>query len=503
MLENKKFIYIFLFGALAAIGFAPFNFFPATIISLCALFLFLEKSEGKKVTFWLGFCYGYGYFLAGIYWIAISLLVDAQKFAWLIPFALTLIPAVLALYFAFLALVYKKFRFKLLSQNIVFFAILWVIFEILRSILFTGFPWNLLGYSLFFSDYMVQSANIFGIYGLSFLAVIFSLTMVAITDKTRLGKTFSSFLILSFAINFIYGYCYINKQNISLKDEKIRIVQGNIKQDLKWDRYQKYQNLLKHIAISNASNKDDIKIVLWPETAVPYAVFEDDEKLLAKIKEAVPQNGFLITGALRFKLDDAKIRIDNAYNSIFAISNDEIKYYDKHHLVPFGEYVPLQKFLPFIDKITDGAVGFSKGEGAKTVEIQGIKFSPLSCYEVIFPNEIIDKNNRPDILINTTNDAWFGNSSGPFQHFNMTRMRAIEYGISLARAANNGISAYIDPFGRVTSSILLNETGFIDVQMIRKLPETPFSKFGNLMLLVLFLPFLLVILIKNTPNIKY
>jgi apolipoprotein N-acyltransferase len=497
MLENKKFIYIFLFGALAAIGFAPFNFFPATIISVCALFLFLEKSMNKKTAFWLGFCYGFGYFLAGIYWIAISLLVDAPKFAWLIPFALTLIPAVLALYFAFLAFIYQKFRFESHSKNIVFFAILWVIFEILRSNLFTGFAWNLLGYSLFFSHYLVQSANVFGIYGLSFLAVIFSLTIVSFANKTKGGRVFSSLLILSFAINFSYGYCYIYYKNLYVKDEKIRIVQGNIKQDLKWDNYQKYQNLLKHIAISNAKNKDDIKVVLWPETAVPYPIFDDNYELLAKIKEALPKNGFLITGALRLTLNDEKDRVKNAYNSIFAISNDELKYYDKHHLVPFGEYVPLQKFLPFIDKITDGAVGFSKGEGAKTVEMQGLKFSPLSCYEVIFPNEIIDKNNRPDILINTTNDAWFGNSSGPYQHFNMTRMRAIEYGISLARAANTGISAYIDPFGRVISSIALNETGFIDVKMIEKLPETPFSKFGNLMVLMLFLPFLSVFLVKN------
>ena len=162
-------------------------------------------------------------------------------------------------------------------------------------------------------------------------------------------------------------------------------------------------------------------------------------------------------------------------------------FYDKHHLVPFGEYVPLQKFLPFIEKITQGGVGFSNGDGAKTIVANNLKFSPLICYEAIFFNEIIDKNNRPDLLVNLTNDAWFGFSTGPFQHFDMARMRAIEHGISLARVANTGISAMVDPFGRVVKKINLNDEGAIDVASIEALPPTIYEKYDQLPLILLTL----------------
>ncbi len=498
-IKNNIFILAFLFGVLSAFCFAPFNFFIAAMISFSGFFLLLEKvKDSRKSTFLLGFVYGYGYFLSGIYWIAISLFIDFAKFGWLIPFALTIIPSILALYFAFFAISYQKICKKLKTefayQKIIIFAIIFVIFEILRSHLFTGFSWNLIGYSLMFSDYTTQLASFFGIFGLSFLAIIFSLSLILLYEKSRQNYYFLALIIVIFISNFLFGFYRINSLKLEQENFDLRIVQGNILQSLKWDARQKYHSFKKHIDISKMQENQNIKAIIWPETAVPYAIGIDQE-LILELKNVVNPNSFLITGALRVEFEKDSGELKEIYNSIFAVEKNEIKYYDKHHLVPFGEYVPLQKFLPFVEKITGGGVGFSSGSGAQTLEMKDLKFSPLVCYEVIFPDKIIDRKNRPDLLVNLTNDAWFKTSSGPYQHLLMSRMRAIEYGISLVRAANTGISAYIDPFGRIVDKIELNDTGFFDVKMIKPLNETIFSQFKYFVIILILLCVWLVLLI--------
>lgn len=478
-LENK-YLLSFISGGFCALALAPINFFIAAIISISIFYLLLEnKTQKPKQAFYLGLCYGYGYFLFGIYWIAISLLVDAQRFAWLIPFCLIFIPGAAALYFAGLAALYRKinnkFSLKFSYQKILIFALLWLFFEILRSNLLTGFSWNLIGYSLMFSNYTIQSASIFGIYGLSFLTILFCLIPISFIDKTRLGKIFSIILIIIFTGNFIFGYLRIQNTELKTTNTLIRLVQGNIEQDLKWDPAKKYQNFLKHIEITNSENKDNISTVIWSETATPY-IIDNNAQLMQELQKAVPENGFLITGALRNEI--SRNSEDVYFNSMFLIDKEgAIKHYDKHHLVPFGEYIPFSKFLPFLEKITGGASGFGEGSGPKTLEMQGFRISPLICYEIIFSDKIIDNNNRPNLLVNVTNDAWFGNSSGPYQHFNMAKMRSVEYGISLARVANTGITAYIDPLGQVQKQIALNKEGFIDVNFVDAIDETIFSHF--------------------------
>ena len=497
--KHKLFI-AFLAGSLCSLAFAPFNFFITSVASLSIFYSLLTKESLKKPIFYLGFFYGFGYFLSGVYWIAISLLVDASQFAWLIPFALTLIPAALALYFALFSITYKflinKFHFTKNYQKIVSFAICWVLFEILRSNLFTGFPWNLLGYSFLFDEAFSQISNIFGIYGLSFLAALSSLIPILFLKNNykKDDKIFAIILILLLFSSFCYGSFSINNTKLEIdQNTKLRLVQANIKQEMKWDINQKYQNFLKTISLTNSKDLSDVKAVIWSETSVPYAIDDDSPKLLEKLKLATPPQGMLITGALRLNYENEEIK--NAWNSVFILNQNGVtNFYDKHHLVPFGEYVPLQKFLPFINKITDGAIGFSQGSGAQTIEEQGLKISPLLCYEVIFSDEIIDKKSRPNLLVNLTNDAWFGVSSGPYQHLNMARMRSIEYGISLARVANTGITAFIDPFGRIVDKIDLNQEGVIDVNLIKSLPETIYGKYGYIPLSLLLLTFILILL---------
>lgn len=508
-LITNKYLLAIIFGACASLSFAPFHFFIAAVISVSVLYVLLEDEHVGKDIFLIGFWYGFGYFLSGVYWIAISLLVDASKFAWLIPFALTLIPAVLALYIAFFALTYKSLVKKLVLeqeyQRILLFAILWMIFEILRANLFTGFPWNLIGYVWMFDVAFAQSAKIFGIYGLSFFAILICLFPTLFFDahgRKRLAEisfldwVFALILIAAFSANAFYGRDYLDKTMIEEdRTTKIRLVQGNIAQEMKWGEEQKYKNFMKHVELTNSESLDDIAAVLWSETAVPYAV-GSSSKLMARLNQATPPKGVLVTGGLRIQNNSDGFQV---WNSIFTIGDGRIQdSYDKHHLVPFGEYVPLQKYIPIISKITDGSIGFSKGPGPQTLSAgDNFLFSPLICYEVLFSDKTINEGFRPDILVNLTNDAWFGESTGPYQHLDMARMRSIEYGIPMARVANTGVTAYIDPMGRIVKQIKLNQEGIFDVFLLKKLDPTMYEIYRYNVLAILIAIILLFLVLGS------
>lgn len=516
MKKNKFFknrpLIAFLAGAFCSLAFSPFNCFIAATVSFSIFYFLLEetpkhahhhghhKKLDKKQIFFIGFCYGFGYFLAGVYWISISLFVDIEKFFWLVPFAIILIPAVLAMYIGLFTLTYKWLVRELKCvenyQRILVFSVAWLCFEVLRSQLYSGFPWNLIGYIWMFDPVFAQSASIFGVYGLSLFAVLICLfpvlflninTVKKIKEITLGDEILAVFLTMILLGNLTYGFKRIDEQKIVKDSEtKLRLVQANIKQEIKWDPQQKYKNFAKHIEMTNSRDLTGVKAVIWSETSVPY-VIDDNPELLEKLRLATPPKGSLITGGLRVARDsESPEKISNIWNSVFLLEENGVRnFYDKHHLVPFGEYVPLQKYLPFLEKITDGAVGFSSGPGPKTLQAEAFSFSPLLCYEVIFSNNVIDQDKRPDLLVNLTNDAWFGNSPGPYQHFVMARMRAIEEGISLARVAGSGITAYIDPFGRIVKKIGLNEEGMIDVALIKKLEPTIFEKYSYLPLILL------------------
>jgi len=514
---KSKFFLSFIAGSLSALAFAPVYFFPALVISLSLFYFLLEKETKKKAIFWLGFCYGFGFFLAGNYWIAIPLFIDSGQFWWLSPFALTLLPASVSIYHASFALCYKallkKLKFSFAHQKIIIFSTTWLTFEILRVyFLYNGFPWNLSGYSLMFSEIFIQSANIFGIYGLTFIAVLAALSPVLFFDLKKKKITlktlhkseiiFAVFLFSALGANFLYGFFAIDeKKIISNEAVKIRFTQDDVVPTLKWDPREKYNNLNNVINLTNSASTDDLAAVIWSETSVPY-IIEKNPELLQMLKKATPENGVLITGAIRAEfLSDSKIK--NVWNSVFMLDKSGvIASYDKHHLVPFGEYIPLQleKFLPFIADIIDGGTSFSEGRGPQTIHAKGFSFSPTICYEILFPDKIIDKNDRPDLLVNITNDAWFGQSSEIYQHFDMARMRAIEHGIPLARVANGGITAFIDPFGRVVKSFNLNQEKFFDVFLLKKLEPTIYEKYSHgplLLLLAAFSIFLIIIPQKN------
>lgn len=518
-LSNKKSAAL-ISGSFLSLAFAPLNFFIAPLVALPIFYLLLEnelENKGLRKVFLLGFLFGFAHFLVGIHWIAISLLVDANQFAWLIPFALTIIPSILALYTALLAVSYKflvaKLRLNQTWQKILLFSFCWLLFEILRSNLLSGFPWNLLGYIWMFDLHFAQIGSVFGIYGLSFFAVLIGLFPVLFWQKPMpLSNKFFGVFLISLLIGIVlFGYSHIDEKKLTRDDKtKIRMVQANIKQEVRWDESERYRNFLKHVDMTNSKSLKGVKAVIWSEASVPYAL-NDAPELMEYLRYAVPKNGVLITGALRLDPFVTGKRFSSVWNSIFVVSEKgATQHYDKHHLVPFGEYVPFHQFLSFlyldeaVDQITGGGEGFSEGEGAKTLFTGAFSFSPLLCYESIFSGEVMDRDHRPDLFVNLTNDAWFGKSSGPYQHFDMARMRAIEYGISLVRVAGTGISALVDPFGRIVAKMDLGESGIYDVPLIKNEHPTIYGTYSYLPLAALLLVLLIILIVsprkKNEPQ---
>ncbi len=465
----------FILGLLSALAFAPIFLFPILLFTF-SYFLFLISCATKKSSFLLGWWFGFGYFIAGLYWISFALLVDINSFGWLIPFAVLLIPAITAIYIGLLTLL-TKILSKNKYQLLVNFICLWVLFEIIRVNILTGLPWLLLGYSLCFSDTLLQSSSVFGIYGLSFVVLCIACTPYLLLDcYKKLDLAFIITASLIFIINFAFGYFRLQNSTADLSNSMVRIVQANISQNLKWDHDERLNNIMKHINLTKQNN-DKIDYVIWPESAIPFPVSLQNR---LKFNDLIPKNSFLIAGGVRVNDERNPTKI---WNSIFVINSNGqiIDFYDKIHLVPFGEYVPLKKFIP-ATKITHGAIDFSSGPNLKTIKVSNNlpSFAPLICYEAYFPEDIILKEHLPDFIVNFTNDAWYGNTSGPYQHLYMTKLRAIEQGIPIIRAANTGISAIIDPYGRILKMLPLNKEGIIDLQLPKALKITTiYSKYLN------------------------
>jgi len=460
-------------GCILTLSFAPFDFWPTIFVAISFVFYLLQNSTNKKEAFWLGFCFAFAFFVSSIYWISASLLVDAKHFAWLIPFAITLIPALLATYYGLIFIIFTvlKQKFKLnIWQKALLFSLLWLIAEIARSTLFSGFSWNLLGYVSLSMPYIAQTADIWGVYGLSFCLCFCSIFSITWFNQRKQKEYWQYFGFATFIMIFclLYGFFRLNYiKTTTNKTWQIRLVQANIPQSTKWEETDKLKNLNHHIQLSQ--NNSHLDAIIWPETAIPFAVSNlNTHQLQQSLQSAIPKNGSLISGLIYIDYQNSDLQI---FNSAIHLNNQKSEFYHKHHLVPFGEYVPLHKYFHFLfldetlKTITNDAVNFSQGTGPQTLFANNFSFSPLICYEVIFGTKIINKQNPPDILINLTNDGWFGKTIGPYQHLAHAQMRAIEYRKPLLRVAGTGISAYINEYGKVVNHIPLQETKFLDVEV--------------------------------------
>ncbi len=463
----------FVLGLLLALALPPFYIFPLAFVAFSLILKLYDNTKNKKEAFKIGYWFGFGYFLLGLYWISAALLIDIKQFGWMIPFALFGIAAVVAVYIGLVFYLLSYFKAKGFLK-ILIFAALWTLVEVLRGILFTGFPWNLVGYIWSFSDSVIQTASVVGIWGLSFITVVTSsIFYLKLTSDISAKKSnlFIAGTLGFFCIINSFGYFRLYSHSTEfVPGVNLRIVQANIKQDLKWDEGEVFNNFNKQVDLSLSSGYQDITHIIWPESAIPYSL-DENSNLLSVLKDIVPKNGLLISGAVRREQSHDPLFPDisrNIWNSVLILGrNNKAEFYNKNHLVPFGEYIPFRNLLPLpINKITGGMLDFSVGGSKKIFNADNfVKFAPIICYEVIFPDGIVDSKERPQVLINVTNDAWYGYSTGPFQHFQMARMRSVEQGIPLIRAANTGISGVVDAYGRVIKKSNLEEEIVIDSKL--------------------------------------
>jgi len=476
-----------LLGLLAALALPPLYIFPLLVVGLTGLVWLIDSRRPALASFGAGWWWGFGHFIVAFYWIAESFLVDAARFGWMIPFAIGGLAAYMALYVGLAALV--AHRLKLSGPaKVIAFAALWVMGEWLRGHVVSGFPWDLTGYALAFSDAFNQYAALGGIWGLSLLTVVIAAMPATLGEGSRrLGLwSCAAVLVLAGALAGGGALRLAGASSGMVPNVLLRLVQPAIPQDEKWapDRSEQNVALLRELTL-RVPGWERISAAIWPETAVQF-LLERDQRLRQYLGEVVPAGDLLLTGALRG--EPLQGPLQSIFNSLEVIDHDGnlLGSADKFHLVPLGEYVPLRDLLPFLNKITPGSMDFTAGPGPRTLKLPGLPpAGALICYEVIFPGRVVDPSSRPQWLLNVTNDAWFGTSSGPYQHFTSARLRAVEEGLPLVRSANTGISGLIDPYGRVLETIALGHSGVRDVPLPAALVGlTPYARFGDLTLVL-------------------
>lgn len=483
-------------GAAGALAFAPFYVLPLLAVAFSMIILQLDgvaaEEKPLRTAFATGWWFGFGQFLVGLYWLALSFFVQADEFAWMAPFALFGMPAFLALFSATAAALAMRF-WRDDWRRIVVFALAWSILEYARGHVLTGLPWNLSGQALAGTAVGSQTAAYYGAYGLSFIAILLFAAPatglgrgLSIPERTR-GLVVS---IVGFAALFAIGAVRLAAPGPGVyEDIFLRVVQPSISQREKIDPKLWSRNIARHLALSEGPIPEGARAyVIWPENSAPYV--SEVKSALEAVSHSLPESAVLIAGTVR-RETDATGR-ERYYNSIAVIPETPtgrraVAFYDKHHLVPFGEYLPFKGVLRAVGlaQLAPYDDGFSPGPGPQTMSAGGPPFAPLVCYEAIFPGALYPRGNRPDWLLTVTNDAWFGDSSGPRQHLDQARLRSIETGLPMARAANTGVSAVIDAKGRYVRTLPLYKAGRIDAFLPKPLSPTLYARLGDVIYMMM------------------
>lgn len=495
----QKYATAFIFGLLTALAMPPIGAFYLLLVSVPGMIWLTQNSLTKKEAFLTGWSFGAGYFISSLYWISIALFVDIQSFWWVLPLSLIAGPAALALYYGFIPLLAWRYKGHATAYTLMFVTG-WALIEWVRGHALTGFPWNLPGYAWHYSLPVMQTNAAIGIYGLSLLTLLWA-TLPALSCTPH--KKFVPFIIISFLLAATAGGVRLYLHPSQPSDHyTVRIIQPNIPQSLKWDREAETRNFQQHINLTTAPSalKDPLTFIIWPETAVTSSLQQYPE-LAQYIRAKMPQHSTALLGNLHMTRD---VTGERFYNSLVVLNKETgiQDIYSKHHLVPFGEYIPFRHIL----NMTPIAAGiamvgdFTPGDGVSTLHLNNLpKPSPLICYEVIFPGAVARRDDRPDWLVNITNDGWYGKSAGPYQHFEIARARAIEEGLPLVRAANTGISATIDPLGRIVGMQPLGTSGIVDTFLPRALSSTIYSRVGDTLF---FLMIILLVIAGETLRLR-
>ena len=459
---------LFLCGLASCLAFAPYFVFPVLWVSFA--FLAVKNNRaGHKDSFLNAFCLGAGLGVAGMNWLAHAMVLGDGDYAWLVPLIWIGFGLFFGLYYgvsAWLASFSPSGYPRWFA-----FAGWFGLMEWVRGFAFSGFPWNVVGN--IWNGYLpvLQLVSVVGVYGLGLLTVL-------LFTAPNFGRCLKPTLLvlLSFVLIYAFGaWRLYDAPKDTVWGVKLRIVQPNVPCTLKWNPREAQNNINKLIKLSRENN-EDITHVIWPESAVAFLI-NYNERARLQLMAALQQGSVLVTGAMR----GINREEETVANSLVVLDDlmNITAVYDKSHLVPFGEYMPMRGILP-LEKFVPFDSDIVAGRGAQTIPIEKAPAAgALVCYEAIFPGEVVEKKHRPEWMIHITNDGWYGLSAGPYHHFAMAQTRAVEEGLPLARSANTGISGLIDPYGRIWDSLGLEETGVIDVALPRAIPPTLFAKYGN------------------------
>ncbi|PSC04860.1 apolipoprotein N-acyltransferase [Alsobacter soli] len=497
----RRLLLAFAAGAVGALAMPPFGALPALALSFTAAVWILDGSAAdvgrlSRATLGhaalAGWFFGFGYFTAGLWWLGSAFLVEADQFAWLMPLGVLGLPAVLGLYMA-LAFALARMIWTPGPMRIVSLALSVTATEWLRAVLFTGFPWNEFGMALGGWLVPAQAASIVGLHGLTLLTVLIC------AAPATLGSGLSgrerwlppSLALGAFALLLAFGAVRLWTGHAGVQPNvRLRIVQPNIPQDDKFRPENREAIMARYLTLSDRATSPDhpgiagVTHLIWPESAFPFLLARDPTAL-AQIAQLLPKGAVLVTGAVRAGEPLPGERGRHYFNSVQVVSDEGLilDSSDKAHLVPFGEYLPFNDLLTAwgLRQFVNAPGGFEAGARRKMLAVPGLPpVAPLICYEAIFPGEARPDQGAPGVLLNLTNDAWFGVTPGPYQHMAQARLRAIEEGLPLIRAANDGVSAVVDPYGRVLGSLGLGLDGVLDASLPKPLQGTVFSRMGHL-----------------------
>lgn len=489
----------FLAGATGALTLAPIGLWPLLVVPICVAIWLIDGAAGA--TLWQrirraaldGWWWGFGFHVAGLWWLGMAFLVEADRFAWALPLGVLAFPAGLAL---FHALAFALIRLRWVSaspRRIILFAVGLTAAELARGHLFTGFPWNSFGMALAENLVLAQTASVVGLYGLTLIAVLAAATPAALAGQGHRLWLWPAGAVLGLALMAGFGLWRLPSQPAAtVPNVKLRLLQPNLQQDAKFHPENGPAILERYLSLSDRATGprtmglQDTTHLIWPESAFPFLLGREP-RALERIAAVLPANVTLITGAARAGENLLPGETGTPiYNAIQVLTRDGgiVASADKTHLVPFGEYLPpvFADIIRLVGLKEFVAIpgGFSAGARRANLQIRGLPpAAPLICYEAIFPGAVVPDGVRAGFLLNVTNDGWFGRSSGPHQHAAQARLRAIEEGLPLVRVANTGVSMVTDGHGRIIARLGLGEEGVIDSALPRALSPTIFAKVGN------------------------
>jgi len=500
-------VFLIILGAASSLSLPPYNYLIINFFTFSAFFIFLFKkskiTQSKKYFFFYGWLFGFGYFLSSLYWISIALTFD-QNFKFLIPITIILIPSFLGIFYGLVTFCFIISKSKKIVSSFLVFSLFFGVLEFIRGSILTGFPWNLIAYSFVNHLEILSITSLIGTYGFNLFCIsLFASPAIFILRETRKDIGVCVVFLILPLLFYLYGSSYketFNSSDVTNYDYKVRVIGSNISLDRFYLNIDPVSVINELIEISEPE-KDDKTIFIWPEGILPDVSQEELVEFKWLFEDTFSKNHLLFIGINSQKTNKEKINYFNSL-SIYGHDLEILDFYNKINLVPFGEFLPFENILKKfgLSAITNNYQSFSKGQDREIIEIKrddfSLKILPLICYEIIYSGKIF-QNQSFDLMVNISEDGWFGRSIGPKQHFAHSIFRSVESGKYLLRSANNGIAAIINPLGIVEQKVEYGKSGYVDFKEAKKIQPTLFAKYGNKIFITLILLYIFIIFSFN------